>query len=248
MYTQMETAMLGFDVATQLLKITFLILYLDVAHQNRSWNLICFWSYHATTCTKGWTEGVCNFTPLLCDVEQNCRMKPEEAGQDGEERQREILTVDKYKLEDQRRWRWSYLISCPLTCDWPAMVSMMASCEYMLMGVLYWAWMMVALPPGPFTSMGLWVESFSMLGLKPVLMVVKEEGKQWGRGRRNGWWDILRWEEEVMGLKKKQAGRSCSQQTHHRPGPFRVCSQAENNSRKTKQIELGLNIYFLKPN
>lgn len=48
--------------------------------------------------------------------------------------------------------------------------------------------------------------------------------------------------------KKKQAGRSCSQQTHHRPGPFRVCFQAENNSRKTKQIELGLNIYFLKPN
>lgn len=42
----------------------------------------------------------------------------------------------------------------------------------MLMGVLYWAWMMVALPPGPFTSMGLWVEmvvSFRTAGLKPGL-------------------------------------------------------------------------------
>lgn len=49
------------------------------------------------------------------------------------------------------------------------MASMMASCEYMLIGVLYWAWTMVAFPPGPFTSMGLWVdraESFSAFGLK----------------------------------------------------------------------------------
>lgn len=46
---------------------------------------------------------------------------------------------------------------------------MMASCEYMLMGVLYWACTMVAFPPGPFTSMGLWVdraESFRAFGLK----------------------------------------------------------------------------------
>lgn len=61
------------------------------------------------------------------------------------------------------------LRSLPLAWAWPAMASMMASCEYMLMGVLYWAWMMVALPPGPFTSIGLWVdraESFSAIGLK----------------------------------------------------------------------------------
>merc|ERR1719244_995183 len=59
--------------------------------------------------------------------------------------------------------------SWPLCWDCPAMASMMASWEYMLMGVLYWAWMMVALPPGPFTSMGLWVdraESFRTPGLK----------------------------------------------------------------------------------
>ena len=58
-----------------------------------------------------------------------------------------------------RPWAWA----CP------AMASMMASWEYMLMGVLYCAWMMVALPPSPFTSMGLWVdraESFRALGLK----------------------------------------------------------------------------------
>lgn len=60
-------------------------------------------------------------------------------------------------------------LSCPLACDCPAMASMMASCEYMLIGVLYWAWTMVAFPPGPFTSMGLWVdraESFRAFGLK----------------------------------------------------------------------------------
>lgn len=62
------------------------------------------------------------------------------------------------------------------------MASMMESCEYILMGVLYWAWMMVALPPGPFTSMGLLVEraeSISMLGLKPALSGGEEEGKRW---------------------------------------------------------------------
>lgn len=60
-------------------------------------------------------------------------------------------------------------LSCPLACDCPAMASMMASCEYMLIGVLYWACTMVAFPPGPLTSMGLWVdraESFSAFGLK----------------------------------------------------------------------------------
>lgn len=79
--------------------------------------------------------------------------------------------------EGRRCWFCSYPPSCPLTCVCPAMASMMESCEYMLMGVLYWAWMMVALPPGPFTSMGLWVEmavSFRTPGwklwLKPGLL------------------------------------------------------------------------------
>lgn len=61
------------------------------------------------------------------------------------------------------------LKSLPWAWACPAMASMMASWEYMLMGVLYCAWMMVALPPSPFTSMGLWVdraESFRALGLK----------------------------------------------------------------------------------
>lgn len=61
------------------------------------------------------------------------------------------------KMRKMRK-RNSYPASCPFPCVCPAMASMMASCEYMLMGVLYWAWMMVAFPPGPFTSMGLWVE------------------------------------------------------------------------------------------
>lgn len=59
--------------------------------------------------------------------------------------------------------------SPPWACAWPAIASMIASWEYMLMGVLYWAWMIVALPPRPFTSMGLCVdraESFRTLGLK----------------------------------------------------------------------------------
>lgn len=70
------------------------------------------------------------------------------------------------------RWRrgGAYpLKSLPWAWACPAMASMMASWEYMLMGVLYCAWMMVALPPSPFTSMGLWVdraESFRALGLK----------------------------------------------------------------------------------
>lgn len=69
--------------------------------------------------------------------------------------------------EGVQRKGGSYPASWPLDC--PAMASMMASWEYMLMGVLYWAWIMVALPPGPFTSMGLWVDravSFSAMGLK----------------------------------------------------------------------------------
>lgn len=63
------------------------------------------------------------------------------------------------------------------------MASMMASCEYMLMGVLYWAWTMVAFPPGPFTSMGLWVEraeSFRAMGLKLGVY-----STLWVRGQRS---------------------------------------------------------------
>lgn len=74
-----------------------------------------------------------------------------------------------WKLWLERAFKGTCLRSLPLAWAWPAMASMMASCEYMLMGVLYWAWMMVALPPGPFTSIGLWVdraESFSAIGLK----------------------------------------------------------------------------------
>lgn len=76
------------------------------------------------------------------------------------------------KMRKRRWWRSSYPASCPFPCVCPAMASMMASCEYMLMGVLYWAWMMVAFPPGPFTSMGLWVERAVSRapGLKPALM------------------------------------------------------------------------------
>lgn len=79
--------------------------------------------------------------------------------------------------------------SCPLACDCPAMASMMASCEYMLIGVLYWAWTIVAFPPGPFTSMGLWVdraESFRAMGLKlgvySTLLVSGVSGwrRRWG--------------------------------------------------------------------
>lgn len=68
------------------------------------------------------------------------------------------------------------------------MASMMASWEYMLMGVLYCAWMMVALPPSPFTSMGLWVdraESFRALGLKRSSALGEGSGGTWEgvRGR-----------------------------------------------------------------
>jgi len=74
------------------------------------------------------------------------------------------------EVEDAVRCTRSYPdISLPLAWDWPAMASIIASWEYMLMGVLYWAWMMVALPPGPLTSMGLLVEraeSFRAIGLK----------------------------------------------------------------------------------
>lgn len=47
------------------------------------------------------------------------------------------------------------------------------------MGVLYWAWMMVALPPGPFTSMGLWDERAESKAPGPMLMSVREEEGEW---------------------------------------------------------------------
>lgn len=98
-------------------------------------------------------------------------------------------------------------LSCPLACDWPAMASMMASCEYMLIGVLYWAWTMVAFPPGPLTSMGLWVdkaESFRAMGLKlgkySILLVsgwgvrcqwgIKRGSQAGGESEHLGIWEI----------------------------------------------------------
>lgn len=78
----------------------------------------------------------------------------------------------------RRRGRSSYLASWPEPCVCPAMVSMMASCEYMLMGVLYCAWMMVALPPGPFTSMGLWEERAES---KVLTSVTDRQGRDSGR-------------------------------------------------------------------
>lgn len=108
--------------------------------------------------------------------------------------------VERRKEERRRRWRgrrrWcSYPASWPLVCVCPAMASMMESCEYILMGVLYWAWMMVALPPGPFTSMGLLVERavcFSTLGLKPALSGWEEEGKRWGYKEGDGGTEVRR--------------------------------------------------------
>lgn len=82
-------------------------------------------------------------------------------------------------------------LSCPLACDCPAMASMMASCEYMLIGVLYWAWTMVAFPPGPFTSMGLWVdraESFRAIGLKLGVYSTLWPPRSGVRGRWGVWW------------------------------------------------------------
>lgn len=91
--------------------------------------------------------------------------------------------------------------SCPLACDCPAMASMMASCEYMLIGVLYCAWTMVAFPPGPLTSMGLWVEraeSFRAMGLKlGVYSTLSVSG--W---RRIGRWVEQRW--KVNRLKERE--------------------------------------------
>ncbi len=78
--------------------------------------------------------------------------------------------------------------SLPLAWDWPAMASIIASWEYMLMGVLYCAWMMVALPPGPFTSMGLLVESavsLRAIGLKLGRYSVLCE---WGSGDKGCVW------------------------------------------------------------
>lgn len=49
----------------------------------------------------------------------------------------------------------------------------------MPMGVLYWAWMMVALPPGPFTSMGLWDERAESKAPGPMLISVREEEGEW---------------------------------------------------------------------
>lgn len=79
---------------------------------------------------------------------------------------------------EEKEGRSSYLASWPLPCVCPAMVSMMASCEYMLMGVLYCAWMMVALPPGPFTSMGLWEERAES---KVLTSVTDRQGRDSGR-------------------------------------------------------------------
>lgn len=80
------------------------------------------------------------------------------------------LVAELVSHEQSRMREEAYpLKSLPWAWACPAMASMMASWEYMLMGVLYCAWMMVALPPSPFTSMGLWVdraESFRALGLK----------------------------------------------------------------------------------
>ena len=77
--------------------------------------------------------------------------------------------MQRWNRRGRRRGGAYPLKSLPWAWACPAMASMMASWEYMLMGVLYCAWMMVALPPSPFTSMGLWVdraESFRALGLK----------------------------------------------------------------------------------
>lgn len=106
----------------------------------------------------------------------------------------------------KRRWRGrSYPASCPLPCVCPAMASMMASCEYMLMGVLYWAWMMVALPPGPFTSMGLWVERAVSRapGPKPALLGGGRggDGERRERKRREGEED-RQLEEKVEGSER----------------------------------------------
>lgn len=95
---------------------------------------------------------------------------------------------------------WPHL-SWPLACDCPAMASMMASCEYMLIGVLYWAWTMVAFPPGPLTSMGLWVdraESFRAMGLKLGVystLSVRRRGSLVGELKRR--FKVPGWKSEV---------------------------------------------------
>lgn len=118
------------------------------------------------------------------------RLKKNNREEEGEEGRVKMRKTCEDLIRDQggrrRRWCCSYPASCPLACACPAMASMMESCEYMLMGVLYWAWMMVALPPGPFTSMGLWVEmavSFRTLGLKPALL-----WRWWSGVAAEGWW------------------------------------------------------------
>lgn len=92
------------------------------------------------------------------------------------------------------------------------MASMMASCEYMLMGVLYWACTMVAFPPGPFTSMGLWVdsaESFRAFGLKLGVYStlptsgVRHGGQIWGGG-----------------VEKRQPGQHVVTELNHRGSCF----------------------------
>lgn len=105
--------------------------------------------------------------------------------------------------------------SPPWACAWPAIASMIASWEYMLMGVLYWAWMIVALPPRPFTSMGLCVdraESFRTLGLKrsvkSLLGYARVRFDRGGRGRKEKGVTVM-WEK-----KQRQRGvHVCSR--HH---------------------------------
>lgn len=92
------------------------------------------------------------------------------------------------------------------------MASMMASCEYMLIGVLYWACTMVAFPPGPFTSMGLWVdraESFSALGLKLGVYSTLPRSEVSGADRCGG-----------ARVEKRQPGQHVVTELNHRGSCF----------------------------
>lgn len=83
----------------------------------------------------------------------------------------------------------------------------------MLIGVLYWAWIIVAFPPRPFTSMGLCVEraeSFRTLGLKRSVKSVL------GYAR-------VRFDREGRGRKEK--GVTVKWEKKHQQGSAHVCSQ-----------------------